>query len=236
MKKLIQVLFLAVFISSYSQVSNGRITYKVTVIDENNDKDKIIKGAFPNCFESIKNFDFILSYNDEKSFFEINETYKKNITNEINFARMKCGYPGEILKINDTIFNFNAGQYLEKNLILKKAKVNDWVLLNETKVIDGYLCYKATTEDVIVGRDRTIRKPITAWYCPKLNYSYGPLGYNGLPGLILELQTRDAVYGVSKIELDLKESLKFPDITSGKIVSDKDMSLMVQKLRESMRN
>ena len=43
--------------------------------------------------------------------------------------------------------------------------------------------------------------PVIAWYCPEIPYKFGPAGYGGLPGMILELQEKNNVFGAIKIEL-----------------------------------
>ena len=77
----------------------------------------------------------------------------------------------------------------------------EWKLENESKYIDSYLCYKATSEQVVVNSQGTFKHPIVAWYCPSIPFNFGPKGYNGLPGLILELQIRNITWGASAIEL-----------------------------------
>ena len=60
---------------------------------------------------------------------------------------------------------------------------------------------KATsTLDVDYGDgDLNRLHPITAWYAPQLKYSYGPKGFGGLPGLILELEQILVIYSAVNI-------------------------------------
>lgn len=53
----------------------------------------------------------------------------------------------------------------------------DWQIEEDTKVIDGYTCQKATTN--FGGRN------YEAWFCADIPMSYGPWKLHGLPGLIL---------------------------------------------------
>ena len=66
-----------------------------------------------------------------------------------------------------------------------------WTLTQATKTIAGYPCRQAVyayTYTDLDDVDKTVH--VTAWYAPDLPYPYGPVGYDGLPGLILELTTR----------------------------------------------
>jgi GLPGLI family protein len=60
---------------------------------------------------------------------------------------------------------------------LKKDKKNRMNLENETKEINGFVCYK--TEKKVVNRVEFLDLTI-AWYCPQIPLSYGPNGYGGL--------------------------------------------------------
>ncbi len=60
----------------------------------------------------------------------------------------------------------------------------EWKLYDETKVVLGYTCKKATTITFKTGRTQNI----TAWYTEEIPISDGPKDYGGLPGLILEME------------------------------------------------
>jgi GLPGLI family protein len=55
-----------------------------------------------------------------------------------------------------------------------------WVITGETKTILGYLCKKATGKN-----DRG--QDLIAWFTESLKVPSGPAWYNGLPGMILEV-------------------------------------------------
>jgi GLPGLI family protein len=56
----------------------------------------------------------------------------------------------------------------------------DWILSNESKIISGYNCKKATCQ---YGS-----KKITAWYTEEIPFQEGPYTFKGLPGLIVSLE------------------------------------------------
>ena len=72
------------------------------------------------------------------------------------------------------------------------------IISTETKKIDNYTCYKATTEYVVTNPKGTFKHPVVAWFCPEIPISHGPNGYGGLPGLILEIQIRKTLLGAIK--------------------------------------
>ena len=92
---------------------------------------------------------------------------------------------------------------------------------NETKKIGKYLCYKATTIKTVESI-KTFKKVVTAWYCPELPYSFGPIAYAGLPGLILELNIeKGATFTVKNIELSKSKTFEIKKPKKGKQVTEK---------------
>ena len=69
-----------------------------------------------------------------------------------------------------------------------------WEILNTTKKIGKYLCYKATTIKTVENSRGVHKLKITAWFTSTIPYSYGPREFVGLPQLILELQDGRKTY------------------------------------------
>jgi GLPGLI family protein len=98
-------------------------------------------------------------------------------------------------------------------LLIKTPSNHNWNILSESKKIDNYLCYKATCIESYTARDgKTKERVITAWFCPEIPYSFGPLEFNGLPGLILELEKNgNKVVAKSILLSDKTIELKIPN-------------------------
>ena len=80
-----------------------------------------------------------------------------------------------------------------------------WKLSQESKEIGNYICYKASTTRYLEGRNGKIERKVTAWYAPDIPYNFGPKDYNGLPGLILELQDDILLIRAFKISIQPKK-------------------------------
>lgn len=97
----------------------------------------------------------------------------------------------------------------------------DWKITSESKKIGVYTCYKAISEKVLVNRNgNEYLSPVVAWFAPELPYSYGPKDFNGLPGLILELQFYKTVYLATKIVVDTNSKNKI-ELPKGKMTDYK---------------
>jgi len=72
----------------------------------------------------------------------------------------------------------------------------DWIISSEHKEILCFPCIKATS--TYQGKE------VVAWFTPSIPIPDGPLEYQGLPGLILELSTWDNVttYKAIKVKVD----------------------------------
>lgn len=77
-----------------------------------------------------------------------------------------------------------------------KTKIHNWVLTNESKIINGITCYKATLRIVTFNTNRDGSKKelifdYDAWYAPSIPINVFFKEINGLPGLILELVSKN---------------------------------------------
>lgn len=64
------------------------------------------------------------------------------------------------------------------------------IQFEETKEVLGKRCVKAVLTD---------KKEVVAWFCDEIPVQVGPLGYNGLPGLVLALETSTAIYEATAV-------------------------------------
>lgn len=107
-------------------------------------------------------------------------------------------------------------------VLMEDLVFNNWKLENDTLMVLGYLCYKASTN--FRGRD------YTAWYTIDIPINDGPWKFYGLPGLILKVEDSQKIFNFKAIGLQNKpsQSIKFP--------SDKDVISDLSKYNYLRRN
>ena len=115
----------------------------------------------------------------------------------------------------------------------------DWKLHSDTKNIGKYTCFKATAEQLIKVNpysDEPAKKSktITAWYAPQIPISNGPGAFQGLPGLILELNYDSKVILCSKVTLNLKKPITILSPKKGKPISQSKYDQIVEKKIKEM--
>lgn len=232
MKKINYIFFIILFATAgFAQGKNIFVQYTLVIQNEPElfKSNALLRNSFENAMrESDKiTFELIVTKNGSK-FFD-----KKRMEAEINngsstFALALASYSGVIYELKDKIVSQKA--LLGENIYSESDLKSNWELTNETKLIDNYLCYKATNIYKVTNETKTFLHPVTAWYCPQIPYRYGPNGYSNLPGLILELQVRNVVFGAKTIKLDseLDFDLKFLDKI--KILSQKEIEEAYEKM------
>ena len=127
------------------------------------------------------------------------------------------------------ILQLNA---LGESFLINKPKLI-WKTQNDTKKIGEYNCFKATTEIIVNSKGR--KQLITAWFTPKIPVSFGPLGYDGLPGLILELEVYKKIYYAKKITLNFKEVIKIEKPIKGIKVTEKEYQEMASSTMQNFK-
>ena len=153
--------------------------------------------------------------------------YYKN-TQEKRFAK-KTEIMGKVFLVKDSLPNY------------------EWELSSETKNIGNYTCHKATfTREVentsmsmINGESKEVTKKemitTTAWYTLQVPISNGPDNYQGLPGLILEINDGKKLIVCTEIILNPSEKINIQEPTKGKVVSqEKYNEIQKQKSKEMM--
>lgn len=184
------------------QTLAGTVEYEIAdvnvVFKEGNSQNDNIK----NIIASAKKQVFTLKFNDLFSSFTLSESLHKESENEsvARFAKMLYTTDQSFFysKKDQVLYRKTADNYVIKQDSLRYM----WEITSETKKISDHNCYKAIFKKNIINR-LGIKKEIiiTAWFAPDIPFNFGPIGYNGLPGLILELQERYTTYLAKKITL-----------------------------------
>ena len=110
---------------------------------------------------------------------------------------------------NSNIYRFESAKknrYMAtENISLKDEILTyDWTTSTDTLTVAGYVCKKATASRIMMGR----KQNITAWYCDEIPINDGPSNFNGLPGLILQIEIdKNNVIKFEKLKF-LKEDTK----------------------------
>ena len=208
----------------YSQINKA--VYSVSINNkEDVDKTSPYNSYYKIAQENSNQFTFHLIFSKDSSDFFIND----NLEIEYHSFRMVKAfsrYQGFIRKTKSK--TFVEKEIDNQTYILEEKTEKNWILTTETKKIGSYNCYKATAEKTIKNK---IIVPITAWYCPEISYQFGPNGFGNLPGLIVELQIDNVIYGLKSINFDDK-TIKFKEIDFEKIISqDKYDEIIKEKMK-----
>ncbi|KAB1157296.1 GLPGLI family protein [Tenacibaculum aiptasiae] len=116
-------------------------------------------------------------------------------------------------------------------LVNEKFNKYKWKLLkSESKKILGYICYKAigTFTEYSPIRKKTIENKIEVWYTPSLPIPFGPSGFDGLPGLVLESLNGSFYLIAKKINLK-KQAFKIRKPIKGKKVNHDEFNKLIYK-------
>ena len=212
-----------------AQKSFGRAYYvshkkMKTLLDSTKyDKETIdkIQGYFSKQFQK----DYVLEFNTSESMFS--EQIKLNIYGKSNNSE-------------DKLFkNFSTMEYIHKKELLGKVfsiqdsiKFKKWKISNDTKGIGKYICNKATLNHKI---NDTTSIEVEAWFTSEIPISNGPSVYDGLTGLILQINDGTFTYLCKKIEFSDTE-IKIKKPRGGKVVNQADYDKILKaKLKEGRK-
>lgn len=218
---------------------NYRVTYKTKIIKPKdsiktkekkdlNEQEKAIKQYTEIIFNNLYTF----SATSELIIVKNESTYstKKELDDEgiksfgRSFFYSVTKNKGNYYYNNKTKEEIRAiNVYYKDFLIIDQRDSIHWAITKENKIISNFICYKANAIiDVKDAVKKDVKKSVTAWFAPSIPVSYGPIDYNGLPGLILEINVASS-YGniittAEKVDLNVgKFIIKKPN--KGQVVS-----------------
>lgn len=113
---------------------------------------------------------------------------------------------------------------LDKDFLIKdKYKTYEWTLTEEKKNINGKECIKAIPQG---------NQNVTAWFTTEIPLSFGPMGYLGLPGLIVQLDTPTQSFLLQEI-INLKEQPVIKAPSKGQIVTQDEFDKLQKEKMKS---
>lgn len=232
------VFLFTLFIWQYSNSQNkfqGKISYTIQVtnidflkIENDSTKSIEVKNMVNKIFKDTKPVTAVLNFKNNESIYGLDLINEMPIENDraINLTKIMARkgkyYVNNISK--EILHEENFGG----DLFLIKYQPKNWKIIQETKRIGNYSCYRAVT--IRKAKDKEgneVEKIIEAWYTPEIPVNFGPKEYNGLPGLILELQEGKLNIIATKIELNTKNAIIIEKPKRGEKVTEEQYHEMV---------
>jgi len=219
MKYILFCFILFFSIPSESQVIGGNAFYKV-IVTESFLTDKItgeIRERVIASEQVVTDLRIELIFNLQNALFNLTNNKDLAGIHLAASAYCDCSDPFFYSLSEGKSMQYNsAGPFMgEKQYLIEQPLDLKWKIEKETKKIDQYTCYKATA--LTLDSDGK-SQPVEAWFCPEIPFAFGPRGFGGLPGLILELRYDRSVIGLESLKLSSKPvQIKMP--TEGKHIS-----------------
>lgn len=231
---LILIIFLNSFIGIYSQQSIIA-TYKIFQLKEfdnkNDDKaeEEYAKKLLNEALELSKEFEFNLLINHEESLFQINNfLINEGSSNEtyynIALAMLRYGIYYQNVKEDICIKSVEiSGQMLR----IQDNLFKDWIIKDNYKKIGKFNCQKA------VFNCENCKMKTEVWFTQNLSFPFGPLGYGGLPGLIIEIDFD--LYKISLVKLETKKIDSIIKPAEGKLMTVDEYEIWTKEIREKIK-
>jgi len=201
-----------------------------------------------------KNFEktYILTFNKEESIYKEDEVLEAPQPDGMQFVVASTD-GSDILYKNTKEQRYSSQNEVFGKVFLIKDNLEkpDWTMHGETKNIGNYTCYKATMKRQVevlessmsINGDKDLSETpetkteeitITAWYTMQIPVNNGPARYQGLPGLILEVNDGTETIICSKIILNPKDNVNIVEPNKGKVVDQAEFEEIMEKKMQEM--
>ena len=256
MKKLISLSILFVAISAYAQNFSGKATYKTSrksnfkIGGEKSTMSDAQKKEIEARIRKMSQRTFVLEFDKSTSIYkeEVKLNAPKPQMGGVRVMSFGSGNSGAFYKNLKEKRYANKTEIMGKAFLVKDSLPNyEWQLSSETKNIGNYICYKATftreVENVNMSLVNGVPKEekkmqtivTTAWYTTQVPISNGPSDYQGLPGLILEINDGTTTIVCTEIVINPSEKIKIIEPEKGKVVTqEKYDKISEAKAKEMM--
>ncbi len=222
--------------------------------------DPETEKAFQEAMKKASEKQYTLTFNKSECLYEEIEQLEKPdspVNGGISFSVSFSGEGRKYLNLKDKKSLVEDDVFGKEFLIIESIEKPDWKLVNETKKIGDYNCFKAELlipvsdkqkkayEEFLINEEKKpslfkMKEPkddvIIAWFTPEIPVSFGPKNYWGLPGLILEINESESIILCSKISLSNKDKTTIKVPNKGEKVTQKKFDEIEKKKTDSMKN
>lgn len=251
MKTLLNIVIITILIAFtklQAQDFQGLAIYKshrkIDFEDDKNDGKSAFRKQLMEQISLQSQNEYTLTFNKNESLYKKNEKLGAPITSSGGIKVTVSDGSDLIYKnIKENRYTNKTELYGKQFLIKDSLKNNHWELVNETKNIGEYTCFKATFSEAYTtktisseGKLESVTKDQTtiAWYTPQIPISNGPSEFNSLPGLILEVNDGELTLVCTKIVLNPKEKVEIVEPKKGKEVNQKEFDDIMEKKNKEM--
>jgi GLPGLI family protein len=230
--------------------SKRKVEVKLDSTQMNSEMQQKMMDMLKKQFEKT----YILTFNKEESVYKEEESLAPPQPSGMQVVVAIAGGSDILYKNTKDRRYTNQNDLFGKIFLIKdQIKPRDWNLESETKNIGEYTCFKATTTTerekreggISINGDRDLgadenKMPImetiaiTAWYAPQIPVNTGPGNYQGLPGLILEVNDGTETLVCSKIVLNPEDKVKISEPKKGKEVTQAEFDEIMKRKMEEM--
>jgi GLPGLI family protein len=223
--------------------SHRKVDLKMDDNDQNSEINKQIQEQLRKQFQQ----EYTLTFDRYQSLYKKNEKLATPAPAS-NGIQITVNAGSDLLykNIKENRYVNQTEIYGKQFLIKDSLKTKNWILVNETKNIGTYTCFKATFSETYETQTITDKGELekvtkdrvtTVWYTPQIPINNGPEDFHGLPGLILEINDGELTLVCTRVVINPDESIEIKEPKSGKEVSQtKFDEIMDKKTEEMMEN
>ncbi len=223
MIRIVTVITFLLFFYANAQKNSGYIIYKASLTEAYNYSDDF-KLTYPDAYRDELTKDSIINSIEIGVVFDKLKSKSFNTkpftisTNPYYTALYKINFDADYFYDNKVKISTISRDFWSKKVLITLELKDKWEIdLNKTKMIDGYKCYFARYKGQYMWSPSSSERVTSAWFTTDIPIPYGPLHYNGLPGLIIELNDNNVRFTATKISFDNKHLSKLKPIDfSGK--------------------
>ena len=220
--------------------------------------DPELQKAVEEAMKRASEKQFVLTFNKTECLYEEQQKLDKPEANDGMSISISFSSAGKkYLNVKDKNSIVEDDIFGKEFLVVEPIVKPEWKLIDETKKIGDYNCFKAELlipvsekqkkdyeeflkkeekKPALFKMEKPEDKVVTAWYSPEIPVSFGPDNYWGLPGLILEVNDGENMLLCSKVVLSNKENTKIKAPTTGEKITQKKFDEILKKKTESMAN